>query len=474
MSEGKAPGFAIFQLILIPVLIALNAFFVAAEMALARVRRTRIDQLAEEGSNSAKLVQVSLADPDRFISACQLGITLATLGLGAVGENTFADYLARYVAEIGRNMSLAVPAMETARTLCYIFAFSFTAFIQTVFGELIPKTWTFQRAEEVILVLIYPIEWWCWLTSPFIHLLNNCSAFFLQLMNVKEPPRHQFVHSEEELRMLVSASHEEGVLEPEEEEMLHSVFDFSDTVASEIMTPRTDMVCVSADSTVKQFVDLALDKGHSRIPVYEKDIDSIFGLVHIRDGLRAMVERKETAPVRELARKVLIVPENKNLGDLLTEFKKTKTHMAIVVDEYGATRGMVTFEDLLEELVGDIADEHEIVEEYIQVDTDGSVLLDAKLTLEDANEKLGLKIEDDEFNTLGGHVFGVLGHEPQPGDEVRSDGYTLRIEESDRHRIIKLRLIKHPVSEGNETNDQGKLNHGLKTGEDKPRVEAGK
>ncbi len=165
-----------------------------------------------------------------------------------------------------------------------------------------------------------------------------------------------------------------------------------------------------------------------------------------------MVEKKESSQVRELARKVLIVPENKNLGDLLTEFKKTKTHMAIVVDEYGGTRGMATFEDLLEELVGDIADEHEVVEEFIVEEADGTMLLDAKLSLYEANDKLNLGIDDEEFNTLGGHVFGALGREPSPGDEVKTDDYTLRIEESDRHRIIKLRLIRHPQAEGTDTN----------------------
>jgi CBS domain containing-hemolysin-like protein len=413
-------------------------------MGLARVRRTRIDQLVDEGNKAAKLVQVHLEDPDRFISACQLGITLATLALGAAGEASFADKLAALFAQWGAMAAWSPEILHFARLFCFGFSFVITAFCQTVFGELIPKTWTFQRAESVLFTLIYPMEWWCWIASPFIIVLNSTTEFILRRMNVVEPPRRHFVHSEEELKMLVSASHEEGVLEPEEEEMLHSVFDFSDTVASEIMTPRTDMTCVSANSTVRQFVDLALEKGHSRIPIYETDLDSIFGAVHIRDGLRAMVEKKEQSQVRELARKVLIVPENKNLGDLLTEFKKTKTHMAIVVDEYGGTRGMATFEDLLEELVGDIADEHEIVEEFIVEEPDGTLLLDAKLPLYEANDKLGLNIDDSEFNTLGGHVFGALGREPSPGDEVTTDAYTLRIEESDRHRIIKLRLIRHP------------------------------
>ena len=288
------------------------------------------------------------------------------------------------------------------------------------------------------------MEFWLWLTTPFIRILNGFTEFVLGLLQVKEPPRRHFVHSEEELKMLVSASQEEGVLEEEQEEMLHSVFDFSNTTAAEVMTPRTDMICVSAETSVKDFVNSALKHGLSRLPVYEEDIDSIFGLVHIRDGLKAIVEHKDYAPIRELARKILIVPENKDAGDLLTEFKKTKTHMAIVVDEYGTTRGLVTIEDLLEELVGDIADEYDVVAESISLQEDGTVIMDARIPLDDANEKLGLNIEDEQFNTVGGHVFGLLGREPKVGDEVGNEHHTLRVEEADRHRIIRLRLIRRP------------------------------
>jgi CBS domain containing-hemolysin-like protein len=440
------------EFIIILILIFINAFFVAAEMALARVRRTRIDQLAEQKSLAAKMVQKHLDDPDRYISACQLGITLATLLLGAVGEARLADDLTNTVMGFGISQAWSHEILNYSRMTCFFGAFAVTAYVQTVLGELIPKTWTFQRAEQVILSVIYPMEMWCVFAAPFINLLNGTTELILNLLKVEEPPRRHFVHTEEELKMLVSASHDEGVLQPEEEEMLHSVFDFSDTVASEIMTPRTDMVCVAASTTVREFVELTLEHGHSRLPIYEKDLDDIFGLVHIRDAIRAMLEHKETVAIRELSRLVHIVPENKGLGDLLTEFKKNKTHMAIVVDEYGGVRGMVTMEDLLEELVGDITDEHDEEDELIKVDTDGSVLLDGKIPLEEANEKLGLQIDDELFNTLGGHVFGMLGHEPQAGDEVNTDDYTLRIEESDRHRIIKLRLIRHPLRDGKDGN----------------------
>jgi CBS domain containing-hemolysin-like protein len=442
-------------------------------MALARVRRTRIDQLAEEGNRSAKLMQISLDDPDRYISACQLGITLATLGLGFVGESTFANDLADWMKAMGIAGHWGDSLINFCQLAIFIGVFILVAFLQTVFGELLPKMFTFQRAETVAVYLSPIMALWCNLTNPFIYVLNSATDFMLHVLKIEEPPRRHFVHTEEELKMLVSASHEEGVLEPAEEEMLHSVFDFSDTVANEVMTPRTDMICIQADSSVKQFLNLALEHGHSRLPLYEEDLDNILGLVHIRDGLRAMVDHKETSPVREFARKVLIVPENKNLGDLLAEFKKTKTHMAIVVDEYGGTRGMVTLEDLLEELVGDIADEHEIVEEFVLPNDDGSYTIDAKMTLYDANERLGLNIKDEEFNTIGGHVFGELGREPKPGDEVKGTAYTLRVEESDRHRIIKLRLIMDSLDGASDDGSNGTGKHNGTAKESAKSVEAG-
>lgn len=419
-------------------------------MAYARIRRTRIDQLVEEGSQAAALAQKALNNPDKFISACQLGITLATLALGAVGEVTFADNLTKVITDNGLFGANHAAVAGVVRAGSYVVAFSFTALLQTVFGEILPKTLTFHRAEQVLFLIIWPIEFWQWLTSPIIKLLNVITAFSLKVLNIKDPPRYHFAHSEEELKMLVQASREEGVLEEEEQEMLHSVFDFADTVASEVMTPRTDMICVPAGTSVKDFIDLSLTEGRTRIPAYDVDIDNIFGFIHVRDALRALTDNKGHMPVKTLVRKSLIVPENKNLGVLLKEFKKTKTHMAIVVDEYGGTRGMVTIQDLVEELVGDIADEHEDTEETIVHQPDGTYLLDAKLSLYEANEKLGLEIEDSEFNTLAGHVFGLLGRQPEVGDEVCEKGYALRIEALDRTRIVKLKLTKRTQPDNNK------------------------
>ena len=433
--------FALLVLLLF-ILTLMNAFFVAAEMALARVRKTRIDELAEQGDFLAKKTQIYLADPDTFITGGQLGITLAMLFIGALGEKTFAEEFSHWIGAVGPGMGWQADAILTSQVICYAFVFTATAFIQTVFAEILPKTLTFHRAESVIRLSIIPMHIWCILTKPLLVIMNNVVAFTLRLLKIKDPPSHHLVHSEEELKMLVSASHEEGVLEEEEEEMLHSVFEFADTVASEIMTPRRDMKVIEASSSVKDFVDLALEHGHSRIPVYEEDVDSIFGFVHIRDGMRAFVDGKEKLAVKELARPIVIVPENKPLGDLLGEFKLQKTHMAIVVDEHGGTEGMVTFEDLLEELVGEIEDEHDIVEVMIQPTEDGSTLIDARIPLEEFNERMNQSVEDEQFNTLGGHVFGQLGREPSKGDEVVQDNYILRIEEADRHRIIKLRYIE--------------------------------
>jgi CBS domain containing-hemolysin-like protein len=435
------------------VLTAVNAFFVAAEMAYARVRRTHIEQLADEGNAMAKRGLYYLEDPETFFAGSQLGITIAMLVIGAIGESAFAHDLAVWMEQVGTNMGWHHDVIFTARATCYVIVFFITAFVQTIFGELLPKVLTFQRAEVILLWTIAPMHIWCTVTKPFLVIMNATQKAIVRATKIPEPPKHHRVCSEEELKMLVSESQQSGVLEVQEEEMLQSVFEFGDTVASEIMTPRRDMKCIAADKPVKELVDLALKHGHSRIPVYEKDVDNIFGFVHIRDGLRAFVEGKENALVRELARRILIVPENKPLQDLLTEFKRRKTHVAVVIDEHGGTEGMVTFEDLLEELVGDIADEHDVEDEMIAPMEDGSMMIDARIDLEDFNDKLGVEIDDEQFTTLGGHVFGCLGHEPQVGDEVNTDDYTLRIEEADRHRITKLRFIPRLCKlDENETN----------------------
>ncbi len=446
-------------------LTAINAFFVAAEMAYSRVRRTHIEQLAAEGNNIAQRVQRYFDDPETYFAGSQLGITIAMLVIGAIGESFFAEDLAHHVGELAKTIGWSADFKWWAQATCYIVVFLLTAFLQTIFGELLPKLLTFQRAETVLMWTVIPMHIWCTITKPLIFVMNATQKFVVKLLKVPEPPKHMMVYSEDELKLLVSASHEQGVLEEQEEEMLHSVFEFGETSASEVMTPRRDMKCLAADRTVQELVDLALKHGHSRIPIFEKDVDSIFGFVHIRDGLRAYVEGKSSSHVRELARKILIVPENKSLQDLLTEFKRQKTHVAIVIDEHGGTEGMVTFEDLLEELVGEIADEHDVEAEYILQDVDGSLIIDARMDLEEANEQLGLAIEDEEFTTLGGHVFGALGHEPQVGDELSRPEYTLRIEEADRHRITKLRLIRHePDSDSDDDGFGNGVPEGQKNG----------
>ena len=231
-------------------------------MALSRVRRTRIDQMAERGNFFAKKSIPHLNDPERFISACQLGITIATLLLGAAGESALAEDMASFCRTVGGQLTIPEPLVKSLALSSYIFAFAFTAFIQTIGGELLPKMLTYYRAEKVLLWIILPMHFWCVVTSPFLKVLKGTTGFLLKLMGVKDVPSIESAHTEEELKALVSASHDEGVLEPEEEEMLHSVFDFSDTIATEVMTPRIAMTCVPATCTIKEFVNLALKHGH--------------------------------------------------------------------------------------------------------------------------------------------------------------------------------------------------------------------
>jgi CBS domain containing-hemolysin-like protein len=421
---------------------ALNACFVAVEMAFARTRRARINQLAVDGNKSAILAQKILDCPDRFISASQLGITLATLVLGVVAEHGFAEDLTLAIIHTGIGTTPAVLSIGV-KAACYFVAFCSIALLQTVFGELLPKMLTYQRAERILLFFIRPMECWLMITAPVLVVLDALMHSVIRILNIEEPPKRELAHSEEELKMLMSDSQEQGILEETEKRMLNSVFDFSNTEVSEVMTPRTDIVGISADSTTNEFVELAIKHGRTRIPVYEGTIENITGFVHIKDALRAEHEKNPDIPVRDFSRKILIVPENKNLATLFKEFNKSKTQMAIVLDEYGAICGLVTIQDLLEELVGDIADEHE-TEHAVEIVklADGSYSIDANLPLDELREKTDLNICDSVFNTLAGHVFGLLGRQPQVGDEVADSDNKFRVEAAGLHRITRVHCVK--------------------------------
>jgi len=417
--------------------ILLNGFFVAIEFALARVNRTRIEQKASEGDKTSVLVLTALNKIDSYISASQVGITISSLALGAIGELTIAKLLLPFVETL-------VPSdltTFTAHSIALPLALLIVTYFHVVIGEIIPKTVAFIDPEKTAFLLIWPLEFCKILTSPLVSFLNSSAAGILRLFGIKEL-KTTFVYTEEELKMLLNVSHEEGVLEESEKEMISNIFDFPDTVAREIMTPRTDMVCIEGTTHVQEAAEQAVESKHSRIPVYEDSIDNITGVITTRDLLEQIHTGNEEKEVKEIAKPLIKVPESKPIDQLLTELKRKSLQLAIVIGEYGETVGLVTIEDILEEIVGEIRDEFDKEIEPIQVISNNEFLLDGRLNLDEINEKLGTNFSKEHYDTIGGLTFGQIGKEPNVGDKVECNGCIIKVEIKDKQRIIQVRLIK--------------------------------
>ncbi len=418
-------------------LVLLNGFFVAAEFSLVTVRRSRVEQLLNEGRRGAPLVAGILKDLDTVISSTQLGITMASLALGWVGEPFLAHLFEPWLAFLP-----ASAVLPTAHSLAVALAFALITFLHIVLGELAPKSMALQRPEGVSLAVAPPMTVFARLFRPFIVVLNGSGNLVLRLVGIKGPSGHQLVHSEEELRILLAESEESGVLEQQETEIIQRVFDFTDMTARQVMIPRTEMACIPVDATLDEAVQVVLRENYTRFPVYQDGLDDIVGVVHVKDIMRAVCGKDEaTFDVRAIMRNPLIVPEMIHVDDLLSQFRRHRSHVAILVDEFGGTAGLVTLQDLLEEIVGDLADEFEGNELRIEPQADGTSLVNGKILIEDVNERLNLALEDPNYVTLGGLVFSQLGRRPRGGDEVGVRGARLRVEHVDGLRVASVRVI---------------------------------
>lgn len=427
------------QLLLVLFLVFLNGFFVASEFALVAVRRTRIDELARKGNRAAKLVQSSLADLETYISATQLGITLASLALGWIGEPVIAHFIEPYFGFLPREA-----AFVSAHTLAVAIAFAIITFFHIVSGELVPKSIALQRAERTSLYIVAPLAFFAKLFKPFIYVLNGAGILVLKAIGFTGPAGHQLVHSEEELKMLLSQSGQEGAINQEEVEMVYNVFKLGDIPVKQIMVPRTDVIAFNVATTVKELVKRIERNIHSRFPVYEHSIDTIIGFVHVKDiykeALKGEVDKKLSQT--NLIREIISVPETKRADEVLLDMRKKRIHLAVVSDEYGGTAGIVTLEDVIESLVGEIQDEFEQPLHDICKQKDGSYLVDGLTTIDRVQEKFSLPMRGQGYTTIGGLVFGLLGREPEAGDEVQIGAIIFKIEAMDKKRIKALRLRK--------------------------------
>lgn len=431
------------------VLVLMNGFFVATEFALVSVRRTRIDQLAEEGNSTAKATQRALQNLDLYIAATQLGITMASLAIGFVAEPAIEHLIHPLLGE-----TTLSEGQITA--ISFGLAFAISTILHIVFGELAPKSWALQRSEQVSLLVTRPLLIFTAVFKWAIVGLNAMGNGVVRLFGLRGVAGHHTAYSEEEIRMIVGASSQEGVLEDDEKELVYNVFDLSDTTVREIMTPRVDMVVVDGSHALRQLLDLNAEHGYSRVPVFQDTADNIVGIVHTGD-LLAHLHELDSVRIADVMRPVFFVPEGMKIKDLLTKMREKKSHMSIVVDEFGGTAGLVTLEDALEEIVGEIYDEtddEEVV--LIEVLGEGRYLMDASLTVGEVEERLGTNLEDGdgEYDTLSGFMTNHFGDIPEPGQNFVHGGWMFTVEEADQRRVTRVHVERAPETMVFETYEE--------------------
>ncbi|WP_026332304.1 hemolysin family protein [Deinococcus apachensis] len=416
-------------------LVVANGYFVAVEYALVSVRRTRIDQLVEEGSRAARTVQRVLSRLDLYIAAVQLGVSMMSLLIGFIAEPAIEHLMEPVFRSAGLPEGWQRPTS-------FLVAFALSTMLHIVLGELVPKSAALQKSEQLAITLVRPLVWFTTIFRPIILGLNGLGALVLRLMGLKAVAGHHTAYSEEEIRMIVSASSQEGVLEDDEKELVYNVFDLSDTTVREIMTPRVDMVVVDGASPLRRLLELNSEHGYSRVPVFQDTADNIVGIAHTSDMLRHLDDLDETT-IADVMRPVFFVPEGMKIKDLLAKMREKKSHLSIVVDEFGGTSGLVTLEDALEEIVGEIYDETDEDEQpLIEVIGEGVYLMDASLTVGEVEERLGTNLEDGEgeYDTLSGFMTSHFGDIPEVGQSFVHEGWAFVVEEADQRRVARVRV----------------------------------
>jgi putative hemolysin len=413
------------QIVAVLLIVLGNAFFVAAEYALVTARRTRLNELAARGNRRAKIALRIMDSPIRFIGTVQLGITAFSIALGAVGEPVVEHFLDPFFAT----------------TVAFVLAFAIVTYLHVTIGELVPKAIALQKNEPTALWVALPVEAFYVVTYPLVWLLQASSNAVTNLFGIQPAPAGIVAHSEEDIRMIVAVAEDTGVIEQAEEEMLYKVFDFAEKEAHEVMVPRPEVVALSVDLPTQDALAAVIDSPYTRYPVYRGSLDDVLGIMHVRDLFKALYDRGiENVSLEHLVRPAYVVPETKDLGALLAEFRRTNQHMALVIDEYGAVEGIVTLEDLLEEIVGDIEDEYDLPDESVERVDDSRIRIDGTFPIDDFNERFAQELPVEDYHTVAGFVFGALGRAAEAGDEVVHDGLRFAVLEVDGPRIGKLEV----------------------------------
>jgi putative hemolysin len=399
-----------------------NAYFVAAEYSLVTARRSRLSELADLGSRRARLAVRLLDDPVRFIATSQLGVTAFSILIGAVGEPLIAEIFHPYLAT---GVSFAI-------------AILIVTYLHVVIGELVPKSLALATREKLVLQLVVPLEGFYIATKPIIWVMQSSADQIVRWFGVDPKDPAGSSHTEHEIRMLVAQAPE---IEEAEQELIYKAFDFADKEVNEIMVPKPEVVAISVDMPPDEALAAVIDSPFTRYPVYRGSVDEILGILHVRDLFKALYgDGIENVQIEEILRPAYFVPETKDLAALLAEFRKTNQHMAIVVDEYGATEGIVTLENVLEEIVGEIEDEYDLPDEDFERLDEHRILVDGTFPIDDFNEEFHQELPQEDYHTVAGFVFGELGRAPETGDEVVWDGLRFAVVETEGPRIEKLEV----------------------------------
>lgn len=434
------PGPIILNLSLALVLVLLNGFFVAAEFAMVKARSSRIDALALEGNIRAKFASRILGNMNAYLSACQLGITLTSLVLGWLGEPTIARIIEPFLSRMGMPDSFI-------HIIAFIIGFTIVTSFHITVGEQVPKTYAIRKSEAVTLWAAIPLIVFFNVMYPFIWVLNGASNWMLRKSGIEPESEHDLVHTEEEIRLLVKESHKGGFIDNTELTLVDNVFEFTETVAREIMIPRTELACLYADRSFDENMEIATAEMRTRYPVCDPDKDNIIGFIHIKDILKS---RDGLETIRSIVRPIMSIPESMPISTLLKLMQKKRTEVALLIDEYGGTSGLVTMEDILEELVGEIHDEFDEERPSIEKKDELTHSVDGLLHIEEFNDYFGLDIVTDDYDTIGGWVYSQVEIPPKKNQRVEFKGYEMIVEEVDHMRVSRLVVRKTAVDNENE------------------------
>lgn len=427
------------QIIFLIVLILINAFFASAEMAIVSVNKNRIKILAQEGNKKAKLLLELYVEPNRFLSTIQVAITLAGFLASASAATGMSDDIGLFLSSLG------IPAGKQVAVVLVTFVLSY---ITLVFGELYPKRMALQYAERIALFSAKPVNFVSKVTKPFVWFLSKSVTLLLRITGVKDQNIEE-QYSEEEIRSLLEVGQETGLIKEIGKDMINSIFEFDDKLAYEVMTPRPDVYMININDPLEGYIDELLETRHARIPVFEKDVDNIIGILYVKDyTIEARKHGFENVDIRSLLRKPYLVPESKNIDNLFRELQESKVHIAILIDEYGGFSGIVTIEDLIEEVMGNIDDEYDDCEAKLEKIDENTYMIDGQYYIDDLNDELGLNLESEEHETIGGLIIEILGEIPDEDETeeriLELENFTLKIESVKDRRIDKVKLYITP------------------------------